>query len=213
MTDQTTSVQEPQPSSEPPTLAPPRMVRQGPVGKPRTSANPLADDDSSTEADSTTPRGRSRSTRGAAPTTSTASAPSDGAVAAIKSELQSALLGIGGVLAIPLPVTGVTVINRAEIASNSIIEIARSDPKLWARLQKILAATKYSDLVYVGVCLVTAVTVDLHIVPPMHPLPQNTIGDVLEKFTVKPENPAEQNGTQPTPQPAYSSQLDRLDVL
>lgn len=209
MTDQTTSDVENQLPSEQPPLAPPRQVRQGPTGKRPANASPLEVDGFSTEDSPTNTSSRTRTKRSVAPTAPSAGVPSSDVVESVKSDLKGTLLTLGGVVALPLPVTGITLVQRAELASESIVEIARNDPKLFARIQKFLAATKYSDLIYVGVCLATAVTVDLHIVPPNHPMAQTTIADVLEKFAVVPDVPqTEQNGT--TPQVEYSSNLNRV---
>jgi hypothetical protein len=102
----------------------------------------------------------------------------------------------GGILSIPMHVTGTTIMDRAEKAADALLYAARDDPKMLAWIDSLLTVSRWTPLAMVGSEVATAVTVDLHILPPEHPLVQKQIGDVLDAhFRVVPsEEETPQNG-------------------
>ena len=110
---------------------------------------------------------------------------------AMQSELSAALGLTGQVMSMAVPVTGMTLIMRSQMASKALIDIARDDPKFAAALSKLLRGSKYAALGQVGFSIAIAAAVDMRMVKPDGGLPQAVIGDVLEKFqTAPPETPA-----------------------
>lgn len=197
-------------SPEKPILRP-RVTRQGPTGKTPRNGDPLSLDGDSSENSqpyrSTSTRGRARtSTTRTQPLTSSATPPDDNEVQGVEGQLAMILLFGGGFVGMALPVTGATLVMRSQTGAHAIVEVAKTNPKMWKRLVGFLNATKYAELAQVASSVVTAVAVDLHVVNPNSTLPQTIIPDVLEKFRKPEDQPTEQ----PSPNgkgPEYAGSL------
>jgi hypothetical protein len=202
----------PLPSSDP--LAP-RLHRVGPTGRkhPDTGAGLLPDDDSfSAETSKTGPPTRGRAARGATPQRArpVTPLPSDEEATEASNALAGLLLLAGGLTAQVMPVTGMTLVKRSEMASKAILDIAKGNPALWKYLKWLATMSKYEEFGNFAASMVVAVGVDAKVMDPRGMFPQQLIPDVLAVFAapeaepVAPTDSAAQNGHR---EPTYASHV------
>ena len=111
---------------------------------------------------------------------------------AYEAQLAALFLFVGGATSMVLPVTGTTMVVRATQGASAVVEAAKANPKIAAALISLLKVGHYGPLVAFGATILTAVAVDVGVMPPASPPAQTMIGDVISRFAV--ETPAESNG-------------------
>lgn len=81
---------------------------------------------------------------------------------------------------------------RATQGASAVVEAAKANPRIAAALIAMLKVGHYGPLMVFGATLLTAVAVDVGVIPPASPPAQTMLNDVLSRFAV--ETPAESNG-------------------
>lgn len=111
---------------------------------------------------------------------------------AYEAQLAALFLFVGGATSMVLPVTGTTMVVRATQGASAVVEAAKANPKIAAALIALLKVGHYGPLVAFGATVLTAVAIDLGVMPPASPPAQTMLGDVISRFQV--ETPAASNG-------------------
>jgi hypothetical protein len=96
----------------------------------------------------------------------------------------------GTPLSFILPVTGTTMQMRAEQGAHALIEAGKANPRIAAIILTMVKGGHYGPLVMFGMTMLTAVAVDVGVVPPTSMPAQMMIKDVIEKFGVVPAAPS-----------------------
>ncbi len=96
----------------------------------------------------------------------------------------------GTPLSFILPVTGTTMQMRAEQGAHALIEAGKANPRIAAIILTLVKGGHYGPLVMFGMTMLTAVAVDVGVVPPLSAPAQMMIKDVIEKFGVVPAAPS-----------------------
>jgi hypothetical protein len=143
-------------------------------GRGRPRKNPELVSDGAGSGDKPKPRRASRSRL------------SDAELTDLKGELAAQLVMVGMPLAMVAPVTGHTVIMRAEMASGAVVDLARKNAKVMRLLLKLTQVNAYATLGQAAACVVVAVGIDAGAVKPDSLPAQKLIPDVLEQFEIKP---------------------------
>lgn len=160
-----------------------------PTGKPNRSTEDLSLDEVSSDSASgpsqTGSRSRSRTVPHARPTTASTPIIDEGVAAGVKGELHVKLAMAGGLVMMALPATGMAITMRSEMASEAIVEVLKDHPKRFKQLQRLLAASKYSDLALAGASVLTAAALDMRLIRVESMAVQLTIPDVVQSVREK----------------------------
>lgn len=197
------------PASDP--LAP-RPHRAGPTGRshPDTGAGLLPDADSFSEPtrkSSPPSPGRPPRSIHSPQRAGPAPLPTDDEVTESTNALAGLLLLVGGLTANIMPVTGLTMVKRSEMASKAILDIAKNNPGLWKYLKWLATMSKYEELGNFTASMVVAVGVDTKVMNPAGMFPQQLIPDVLAMFVESVETPATESPNGHAAQPVYASHV------
>jgi hypothetical protein len=111
---------------------------------------------------------------------------------AYEAQLAALFLFVGGATSMLLPVTGTTMVLRATQGASAVVEAAKANPRIAAALIALLKVGHYGPLVAFGATLLTAVAVDVGVMPPASPPAQTMLNDVLSRFQT--EAPVSPNG-------------------
>jgi hypothetical protein len=102
----------------------------------------------------------------------------------------------GGVMGTALPVTGRTLIMRAEQNASAVLSLARVNPAVLKWVRKLLDVSVYTQVAQAVGTIAIAVAVDVRAMAPESTVPQMLIPDVLATFADEPkeeeQQPAEQ---------------------
>lgn len=105
---------------------------------------------------------------------------------AYEAQLAALFLFVGGATSMLLPVTGTTMVLRATQGASAVVEAAKANPRIAAALIALLKVGHYGPLVAFGATMLTAVAVDVGIVPPASPPAQAMLADVISRFQTEP---------------------------
>lgn len=89
------------------------------------------------------------------------------------------------------PVTGTTMVLRAQQGAHALIEAGKANPRIAAIILAMVKGGHYGPLVMFGLTMLTAAAVDIGAVPPGSPPAQMLLKDVLVNFK---QTPADLNG-------------------
>ncbi len=93
---------------------------------------------------------------------------------------QTLLLGMA--MTMVMPVTGLTIINRSDMAAKAVVAVALDHPKLMSGIESLLRAGKYAVLGEISVALVVAVGVDIGAFQPDAMLVQKFCGPAIAQI-------------------------------
>ena len=142
------------------------METEGPA-RPSDNGKPEEWDD---EPAPRTTRGRSASSTKGYQARKRGPVPRADQITVIRDELAEALGTIGGTLMLIRPLTGLVIVNRAEVVANSLASAAQSNPRLLKVLKGITSINAYGALVIVAGNVVVAAGVESGAIPLDHPL-------------------------------------------
>lgn len=92
------------------------------------------------------------------------------------------------------PVTGTTMIFRAQQGAHALIEAGKANPRIAAIVLAMVKGGHYGPLIVFGLTILTAAAVDIGAVPPASAPAQMMLKDVLAQFQTQ---PADLNGHAP----------------
>ena len=186
--------QSPQLPSQSPAAPPKRKRGRPPKGAHRHDAKASDGASSADESAEAVKRKRGR------PKGSASRAPHPAVTAEESLRLRADLIAGSGVLGVLLspvfPVTGTTIVMRAEPAAAALVEIGERNARVLAVLRTLTAAGPYAALGGVGLSILAAAAVDMGAIKPDAMIPQQMIPDVLEQFRAA-ETPAPGNSAEP----------------